>query len=151
MSTYMEREKFLKFGYWEKPQWLELDLGVKDEVVPNWVYFTGQQENYCRKIIKKSNIKFFLKDIFFSRKYLSCLVEKCKYNDETFDPKKCKKCKNFFLNLYWLHRHIYWGHMKPLNCPFLSTSATLVMGVFEPDLVGHVSFAKPTMQHPVKS
>ena len=57
MSTYMEREKILKYGYGEKPQLLALNLEVKDEVVPNSVYLSGQLENYYkiqnREVIKK--------------------------------------------------------------------------------------------------
>ena len=64
----MERE-FLEFGYGEKEQWLELDLEVKDEVVSDWTYFIRQQDNYFdfqdKKVMKMSNVKFFLKDISF--------------------------------------------------------------------------------------
>ena len=59
MSTYKERENILKYGYGEKPQLLALNLEVKDEIVPDSIYFSGQQENYYimqnKKVIKKLN------------------------------------------------------------------------------------------------
>ena len=54
MSTYKEREKILRYGYGEKPQLLTLNFEVKDEVVPNPVYLSGQQENYYKIQIGRS-------------------------------------------------------------------------------------------------
>ena len=140
----MEREEFMEFGYGEEEEWLELDLEVKDEVVSDWTYFTGQQDNYCNfqniKVMKMPNIKFFLKDISFSCKYHNSLIENFEQYSDTFDdPKKCKK---FFPNLYWLHRHIYWVHMKPLNCPFFRHFCNSCMGCLRTKPCGSCLFCK---------
>ena len=54
MSTYKEWEKILKYGYGEKPQLLALNFEVKDEVVPDPTYLSGQQENYKFQIGRSS-------------------------------------------------------------------------------------------------
>ena len=57
MPVSNERENRLKYGYRERSQLLVLDLEVKDEVVPNSDYLSGQLKNYYkiqnREVIKK--------------------------------------------------------------------------------------------------
>ena len=59
MPVSKERENRLKYGYGERSQLLVLDLEVKDEVVPDSIYFSGQQENYYKiqlgRLSKKLN------------------------------------------------------------------------------------------------
>lgn len=64
MSTHKEREKILRYWYGEKLQLLTLNFEVKDEVVPDPVHLSGQQENYYKIQIGRSSdwvIVFLLK------------------------------------------------------------------------------------------
>ena len=54
MSTYKEREKILRYGYGEKPQLLILNFEVKDEVVLDSEYLSGQSKNYYKIKIGRS-------------------------------------------------------------------------------------------------